>query len=485
MSSPSESWKDTKFDRSERLALVAILGGVLITVLDITIVNLALPSIGVDLHVQPNQASLILPAYLVPYGGLLLFMSRCGDRWGRTRIYAVGITAFLFGSIVCAMAPSLAGLIVGRGIQGIGASCIASVSMALVADQFEIVHKRARAFGAYATVAALAGVVGVVLGGVLIDWLGWRAIFWINVPIGGAVLWAMAAIRPTSSSSTTIRFEFWAASAISVAFAATILLLDPPTSLTRSNQVLMTSLAVVGFTVFMWRQATSPQPLVPRTLMGHPSHWAAGSAMALWNGARLSWLLLGASYLQTTVQMTATRAALWFVPANITVALVSLYASSRFSRRLGPGTASAVGLLMAAIGLVGMGQTAIEWVPWRFILAMVCTGAGSGLAFNPLLQSIMQGVDPDARGAASGMGTTFMILGGSMSFSLILTISRALGSFRGLADDPSSLPVIPGFLVAAAFALLAALLGLLAQRMMDRTSDADGGTTGVVSPSDP
>jgi len=453
--------------RQRWLALYVLCAGVLMIVLDTTIVNVALPSIREDLRFTETSLVWVVNAYMLTFGGFLLLGGRLGDLFGHRRLFLLGITLFTLASLACGAAGSQPMLIGARAVQGIAGAIVSAVALSLIMDLFTAPADRAKAMGIYGFVCAAGGSVGVLLGGVLTSVLNWHWIFLVNLPIGIAVCGCCRALLPEDRSTA-------AGGRLDIAGSATVTsaLMLAVYAIVNGNGAGWTSVQTIGLlavtslllALFLGIEAQVRAPLMPLGLFKLRNVATANAIGILWAAAMFAWFFIAALYLQRVLGYTAMQVGLAFLPANLIMAAFSVGLSAKVVMRFGIRLPLATGLLLAAAGLAlfarapASGTFALDVLP-----AMVLLGLGAGLAFNPLLLAAMSDVAPRDSGLASGVVNTSFMMGGAIGLAVLASLADASTSTAlrsGLAPAAAQAAGYHvAFAVGAAFALAASILG--------------------------
>ena len=453
--------------RQRWLALYVLCAGVLMIVLDTTIVNVALPSIREDLRFTETSLVWVVNAYMLTFGGFLLLGGRLGDLFGHRRLFLLGITLFTLASLACGAAGSQPMLIGARAVQGIAGAIVSAVALSLIMDLFTAPADRAKAMGIYGFVCAAGGSVGVLLGGVLTSVLNWHWIFLVNLPIGIAVYGCCRALLPEDRSTA-------AGGRLDIAGSATVTsaLMLAVYAIVNGNGAGWTSVQTIGLlavtslllALFLGIEAQVRAPLMPLGLFKLRNVATANAIGILWAAAMFAWFFIAALYLQRVLGYTAMQVGLAFLPANLIMAAFSVGLSAKVVMRFGIRLPLATGLLLAAAGLAlfarapASGTFALDVLP-----AMVLLGLGAGLAFNPLLLAAMSDVAPRDSGLASGVVNTSFMMGGAIGLAVLASLADASTSTAlrsGLATAAAQAAGYHvAFAVGAAFALAASILG--------------------------
>src|SRR6266511_2544868 len=385
-------------DRTRWLALYVLCLASLMIVLDVTIVNVALPSIRKDLGFSETSLAWVVNAYLLTYGGLLLLGGRLGDLFGHRRLFIFVIAFFTGASLLCGLATSQGFLVAARAVQGIGGAVASAVSLSLVMTLFTEQGDRAKAMGVFGFVAAGGGSIGVLLGGILTDSLNWHWIFLVNFPIGVLVCVLCLRLIPGSRGPATgARLDVAGAVTVTVALMLAVY------AIVNGNEQGWTSgrtLGVLGvaaalLAVFFGIEAKGASPLVPLRRFGRRNTAVANVVGVLWAAAMFAWFFLSALYLQLVLGYSPLQVGLSFLPANLIMGAFSIGLSAKLVMRFGIRAPLALGLSLAAIGLVLFvrapvdGSFVVDVLP-----SMILLGFGAGMAFNPVLLAAMCDVGP-------------------------------------------------------------------------------------------
>src|ERR671937_742040 len=457
----------TMDNRTRWFALYVLCLGSLMIVLDVTIVNVALPSIKKDLGFSETSLAWVVNAYLLTYGGFLLLGGRLGDLFGPRRLFLAGIAVFTLASLLCGLADAKLLLIGARTGQGPGGAVASAVSLSVMMNLFTEPAERAKAMGVFGFVAAGGGSLGVLLGGILTDTINWHWIFLVNLPIGIVVFVLSLRLLP-GSRGTAVERRLDVAGAITVTGALMLAVY----AIVNGNQAGWTSAqtlgllgaAIVVLAIFLGIEARVPAPLMPLGLFRLRNLSVANIVGVLWAAAMFAWFFLSALYLQQVLGYSPLQVGLSFLPANLIMGVFSLGLSAKLVMRFGIRKPLAVGLLLAATGLALFirapvhGDFVIDVLP-----SMIFLGFGAGMAFNPVLLAAMNDVEPTESGLASGIVNTAFMMGGALGLAVLASIAASRTTSLS-ASGESHLSALTGgyhaaFLVGAIFAAVAATLG--------------------------
>ena len=448
-------------------ALYVLCSGVLMIVLDTTIVNVALPSIREDLKFSQTSLVWVVNAYMLTFGGFLLLGGRLGDLFGHRRMFLLGLILFTAASVGCGLAPSRGVLIAARAVQGLGGAVVTAVALSLIMGLFTENADRAKAMGIYGFVCSAGGSIGVLLGGFLTTTLNWHWIFLVNVPIGVLVYAFCLRLLP-HAPGTASGTKLDVAGAITVTgslMLAVYGIVNGHELGWTSTQTLATlAAAVILLVIFLIIEARVRNPLMPLSIFRLRNVATANVAGVLWAAAMFAWFFISALYLQLVLGYSAMQVGLSFLPANLIMAAFSLGLSAKIVVRFGIRAPLAAGLAVAATGLALFARAPLDG---HFIVdvlpGMTLLGIGAGIAFNPLLLGAMSDVAPSESGLASGVVNTAFMMGGALGLAVLASFAASRTDAL-LAVDTSPAAALAGgyrlaFILGAAAAAIAATVG--------------------------
>jgi EmrB/QacA subfamily drug resistance transporter len=449
-------------DRNRWIALYVLCGGMLMIVLDATIVNVALPSIQDDLGFSQSALAWVVNAYLIAFGGLLLLAGRFGDLLGQRRIFLIGLAIFTVASLVCATAQSQGMLIGARFVQGAGGAIASAVILGMIVTMFPEPREQAKAIGVYSFVASAGASIGLLAGGVLTEAINWHWIFFVNVPIGAAIAFLAVRLVPDREGIGLSA----GADVPGAVLATTGLMIGVYTLLEAGEQgwgsahtlgLGALSLALVG--AFVVRQARIPNPLMPLRLFRSRNVAGANIVMALLVVGFFGMFFLGALYLQGILGYSALGVGLAFLPSCVVMGTLSLGYAEKLIMGIGPKAALIAGLTAAAAGLLLFARAPVDgsWVV-DVLPVMLLLGTGAGLAFPALMTLAMSGATESDAGLASGLVNTTVQVGGAIGLAVLATLATERTDAL-LADGVSSAAALnSGYHLA--YLIGAALVGL-------------------------
>jgi EmrB/QacA subfamily drug resistance transporter len=446
------------------LALYVLCAGVLMIVLDTTIVNVALPSIREDLGFTETSLVWVVNAYMLTFGGFLLLGGRLGDLYGRRRLFLLGITLFTLASLACGLSNSQWLLVAARAVQGLGGAVVTAIALSLIMNLFTEPADRAKAMGIYSFVCAGGGSIGVLAGGVLTSALNWHWVFLVNLPIGVLVYALCRVLLPDSrAEATRRRLDIGGAVTVTASSMLAVYAIV-------NGDVVLLAIAAVLLAVFLLIEARVAAPLMPLGLFRLRSVATANVVGILWAAAMFAWFFISALYMQIVLGYSALHVGLAFLPANLIMAAFSLGLSARLVMRFGIRIPLAGGLVLAAAGLA---LFALSPVDGRFAVhvlpGMTLLGVGCGMALNPVLLAAMSDVAPSDSGLASGIVNTSFMMGGALGLAVLASLAAGRTEALLGSGAPSPVALTGGYAVAfgvgAAFAAAAALLSALLLRV--------------------
>lgn len=455
------------------LALFILCAGALMIVLDTTIVNVALPSIKTSLGFSDTGLVWVVNAYMITFAGFLLLGGRLGDLFGHRRVFLIGLAVFTLASLTCGLSQSQWMLITARAVQGLGGAITNAVALSLILTLFVSDHDRARAMGFFGFVAAGGGAIGVFLGGLLTGSFDWHWIFFINIPIGVVVFVLSLWLLPHSKlEGAPKHLDLWGAltvtAALMLAMYGTIGGNQAGWLSAQTLGLLFAALVFLGIFIAIERRTRSP--LMPLSIFSVPNVTAVSLIGILWSAAMFTWFFLSALYMQLILGYAPFTIGLAFLPANIIMAIFSVWLSAKIIDRVGVKLPLILGMLLIALGLALFAFAPLEGSLWLHIMpAMFALGFGCGMAFNPVLLAGTQHVPQDEAGLASGVLNTAFMMGGSLGLAVLASVAAwrtAALLARGSAHVPALLSGYhAAFWVGAVAGLGAAAVAMLFVRI--------------------
>jgi len=459
-------------NRQRWATLLVVCMAQLMIVLDVTIVNVALPAIQRDLHFTQGNLTWVVNGFLITFGSLLLLAGRLGDLLGRKRVFLGGVVIFTLASVLCGAAPSAGWLVGARFLQGVGAAAQASVILAIIVTEFPEPDARARAMSSYVFVSVAGGSLGLLAGGLLTEALSWHWIFFVNVPIGIAAVAFGRALIPTDNGLGFGEGIDWLGSLLitGAMMSAIYAVVQATTHGWISAPVLgFGAIAATLLAVFLAVEKRVANPIVPMRIFASPGLVNANLIRGLLVTGMYSTFFLGTLYLEHARHYSAIEAGAAFLPWTLTVAALSQGITARFVAAFGPLRVLVAGLTVAAGGLLLFSTVgpATSFFPTIFF-ACFAIGFGIGNAFMPLLTIAMADIPPADAGLGSGITNVSQQIAGALGLAVLGTVATNRTKTL-LASHHSSVESLIGgyrlsFLVAAGACAFGAALALLLLR---------------------
>src|SRR6516162_5384464 len=421
MTSPTSN-----INRWRAFALLAV--AFFMTIIDLTIVNVSLPTIGRDLHFSPTNLQWVVTAYALTFGGLLLLGGRAADLLGRRRILMLGLGVFTVASLACGLATGDAFLIGARAVQGVGAAIMLPAALSIVMNMFEEGAERNKALGVWGGLGAAGATVGLIAGGLLTRYAGWQYIFYLNVPIGATALVLAPRVVPESRLATERR-RFDVAGAIT-GTAGLVLLVDAISQApqygwgaTRTLALLAASVALLG--AFLMIESRVESPLLPLSIFRLRTLAGANVAGLLLGGSFFAFVFVGTLYMQQVMHYSALQSGVAWLAASLTsVALAGL--SQLLVTRGGAKIVMAIGMTLIGAGVIWATQMPVHG---RFLAnlagPLIIVGAGTAFAFIPISIAALAGVAEHQAGLAAGLLNTSQQLGGAIGIAIASSIAAS------------------------------------------------------------
>ena len=425
--------------RNPWLVLVLVCMAQFMVILDATIVNVALPSIQADLGMSEANLQWIVNSYAITFGGFLLLGGRAGDLMGRKLVFLAGVVIFTGASLANGLAPTSEFLIVFRGVQGLGAALIAPAALSIITTTFAEGQERTKAMGVWAAIAVGGGAVGLVLGGMLTDWLSWPWIFFVNVPVGIAVFAAAWRYVPESKDEHAHKsFDVAGATTVTAGLIALVY------GIVKAQEKGWTSLHTGGFfalafallAAFVVIESRSQEPLVRLSIFRVPTVRAANVTMFLVAAGLFAMFFFNTLYLQRVLGYSALEAGFAFLPFTAGI-VIGAGLSQRLVPKLGAREVPLIGMPLAIAGLLLFtrlepgGSYVTDLLP-----GIMLASIGMGLTFVPITLIATSGIPGDDAGLASGLYNTSQQIGGALGLAVLNTLAvsktdEVLASTRG------------------------------------------------------
>ena len=413
----------TRDVRRERLTLLAMCFGLFMIMLDNTIVNVALPSIQRDVHASPETLAWTVNAYVVAFAALILLGGKLGDRFGRRRMFVVGLAIFTAASAACALSTTAGALVAARAVQGVGAALLNPLSLSILVATFPR-RRLSAAIGVWAGISGLGLAIGPLLGGVLVENADWSAVFWINVPIGiVAAFVTLHAVR--ESRDLTLRSVDLPGAAL-----VTLALFCVVWGLIKSDTHGFGSAYVIGFLVaglgllaaFVTWERRADDPMLPLSFFSRRLFSVSDAVMLLVGFAMFGAIFYGALFLQNIQGYSALQAGIRTLPWTLMILLVAPLAG-RLNARIGARAPATVGMLLLAAGLYGLARLQAD-SPYSSIWPyFVLAGIGTALAMPTLSATAMSAIAATKAGVASGVLNTARQVGGALGIAVLTAVA--------------------------------------------------------------
>jgi EmrB/QacA subfamily drug resistance transporter len=436
-------------DSRRWLALVVLCVGMLMIVLDVTVVNVALPSIQTDLGFSQSSLAWVVNAYLISFGGLLLLAGRLGDLVGRKQVFMLGLAVFTVASLLCGTAQSQAMLIAARFVQGVGGAMTSAVILGMIVTMFPEPREQAKAIGIYGFVASAGGSIGLLAGGILTEAINWHWIFFINLPIAVGTALCAARLIPRDRGIGLGR----GADVLGAVLVTSALMLGVYT-IVKASEYGWGSLHTLGLggasltllAAFVARQARAANPLMPLRVFRSRSVTGANLVQVVVVAGMFGMFFLGTLYLERVLGFDPLEIGLAFLPSTIVMGVFSAVISARLTARLGAHATLVPALLLILGGLALFARVPVDGAYLVDVMpAVILVGMGAGLAFPSLMMLGMAGVDPADAGLASGLINTTAQVGGALGLAVLATLASGRSEDLLAAGDAAPAALTGGY----------------------------------------
>ncbi|BDI22958.1 MFS transporter [Herbiconiux sp. L3-i23] len=430
--------------------LAIVLLSYFMILLDNSVIFTALPSLENDLRLGAGELSWVQDAYTLVFGGLLLLGARAGDLLGRRRVFVFGLVVFSAASLLIGLAQSDWWIIGGRALQGVGAAIVAPSSLSLITSSFPAGRERSRAVALYGATAGIGASLGLVVGGALAHWISWRAGFFVNVPIGIAMILLAPRFLPESARSQG-RFDAFGAVATTLGIGAIVLAVIESADTSWTSPVTLGALAVgvLLLVALVVNEARAAQPIMPLRLFASRIRTGAYLARMLYMGAMIGFFYFTTQYLQDILGLNPLQAGIGFLPMTVVNFAVAM-AIPRITRRFGETPPLLAGVALTLVGMFWLSRLDADSNYLLSVAApMVVIGAGQGLVFAPLTSAGIAGVRDEDAGAASGLVNTFHQLGMSVGLGVLVAVAAPFANDGGAAVGAVSAALTAGAVLLA------------------------------------
>ena len=451
-------------------ALVLLAAAQFVVVLDASIVNVALPTIGGDLRVDQDNLSWVVNAYVLTFGGFLLLGGRAGDLFGRRRVFAFGLALFTFASLLCGLAGSQGLMVAARALQGVGGAIIAPAALSIIITTFTEPESRAKAMGVWAFVVSGGASMGVLLGGVLTQTMGWPWIFFVNLPVGLA---ALALCRPLldPDPKPDLRggFDLTGAFLVTASLVAAVYAIVGATNNPPALTALLFLVAATLMVAFAAVERRAEAPLVPPGVFARSRNLTVSNViMALAVVGMVGWFFFSALYLQRVLGYDSLATGLSYLPATLALGAISQGPAAWAVARFGIKPTIVGGLGLMALGLVLFARAPVGGSFLVHVLpGMLVLGVGAAFGFMAVILASTAGVPEREAGLASGLVNTSQQMGGALGLAALAALAAYAAGIADVRSDVSALNsgYHAAFLAGAGCVVLGALIAALLLRL--------------------
>ena len=467
-------------DRSRWIALGVLCTGMLMIVLDMTIVNVALPSIQADLGFSQSSLAWVVNAYLIAFAGLLLLAGRLGDLAGRRNVFVAGLGVFTVASLLCGLAVNQEMLIAARFLQGIGGALTSAVILGMIVTMFSNPREQAKAIGVFAFVASAGAAVGLLAGGILTQFLNWHWIFFVNLPIGAVtVIAARRTIAPERGAGLRAGADVPGAVLITGAMMLGVFTIVDPAAQDgwlAGKTLGLTAGSLALLAGFIVRQHTARHPLMPLRIFSSRALVGANLVQVLGGAGMFGMFFLGSLYLRRILGYDPLQIGLAFLPVAVVMGTLSVRYTDRVVMRFGARTP-----MLAGLGLIAAGLALFASVPAsgggylsHVFPVAVLVGTGAGLCFPALMALAMSSATPQDAGLASGLVNATGQVGGALGLAVLATVSGSRTSTLIARHTPTAVALTDGYHLAfwIACGLVVAAAGIAATVLRSQPAPA-------------
>ncbi|MET8643930.1 MFS transporter [Streptomyces sp. NPDC004096] len=460
--------------RRRLLVLAICCMSLLIVSLDNTVLNVALPSMQKELHASVSGLQWTIDAYTLVLASLLMLSGSTADRIGRRRVFQAGLVIFTIGSLLCSLAPNLDSLIVFRMVQAVGGSMLNPVAMSIITNTFTDPRERARAIGVWGGVVGISMAAGPIVGGLLVDSVGWRSIFWINLPVGLAALLLTVLFVPESRAPKARRPDpVGQLLVIALLGSLTYAIIEAPSS-SAAGVLAFAAVALIALLALLWYEPRRDEPLIDLRFF-RSAPFSGATVVAVSAFAALSgFLFLSTLYLQNVRGLDALHAGLWMLPMAV-MCFVCAPLSGRLVGSRGPRfSLVTAGIAMTASGLLFAAFEA-ETSDVTLVIGYVLFGLGFGFVNAPITNTAVSGMPRTQAGVAAAVASTSRQIGGTLGVAVVGSV-LASGVHTGPYREVFVSAARPGWWILTACGLAVLLLGALttgrwARGTAERTAD--------------
>lgn len=478
-------------ERVNKGALLAvILVANFMVTLDIAIVNVALPSLQVDLGVDPADLQWVVTMYALMLGGFLLLGGRAADLLGRRNVLVAGLGLFTAASLVAGLSNDLGLLIAARGFQGLGAALVVPSALSILANTFAEGEERTKAIGAFGAVGGSAATIGVIAGGALTSGPGWEWIFFLNVPIGAVLIGLVMKVVPAAGPSARRGADVLGAMLVTSGLLTLVFGINkgPEYGWDSGRTIGLLAAGIALLVAFVVVEANASAPLLPLAMFKRRTLSAANLVAALVFASFFATIFQASLFMQQVLEYSAIRTGVAYIPIAGTTVVIAAAIAPIVVQRIGSGASLAIGQVLAAGGLVLLSQAPPDASYWSEVFpGFLLIGIGTGFAAMASEVAAFIGVEEEVSGLAGGMIETSREVGGALGVAIVATVafSRTSDVMADRGGDADALPVAltegfqSGSLVAAGFAIVAALASAFVLRPAEKAAAATPSTSDV------
>ena len=456
-------------DRRRWAALIVLCTGMLMIVLDLTVVNVALSAIQSDLGFSEAGLAWVVNGYMIPFGGLLLLAGRLGDLLGRRRVFLAGVGVFTASSLGCGLARNEAMLVAARFVQGVGGALTSAVILGMIVTMFPDRREQARAIGAFAFVASAGGAVGLLVGGTLTQAVSWHWIFFVNIPIGAlTATFAVRLVDPDTAPRARVGADVLGATLVTAALMLGVYAIVGPAATdgwSAPATLWAGGASLACFAAFLVRERTAANPLVPLSIFRSRNDTGANLIQIAGTAGMFGIFFMGSLYLKRVLGYDAMQIGLAFLPVTVLMGTLSVRFTEPLVSRFGARATMTGGLVLITVGLLlftrapADGTYAVDVLP-----VLVLLGVGAGLTFPALMTVAMSDAGGTDAGLASGLVNTTGQVGAALGLAVLATLSAARTAGRQHAGVATQVALTDGyhlaFWIAAVLAAVGALLAV-------------------------
>ncbi len=467
----------TTADPGRWWALALLCSAYFMVILDVSIVNVALPSIQADLNFSQDNLQWVLSAYALTFGGFLLLGGRVADHLGRRRVFMAGVALFTVASLLCGLSSSEGMLIAFRALQGLGAAILSPAALSIITTTFNEGAERNKALGIWGAMGGSGAAVGVLAGGVLTKWFGWEWIFFVNVPVGAGVLcFTRSIVRESRVESEERHFDALGAGVITSGLVLLVF------ALTQANRVGWASAQTIGVlaaaavlhALFVVVELRSKAPLVPLGIFARLRTLTGANIVAfLVGGLTFAMFFMLSLYMQQVLGLSALQTGAGYLAVALT-AIASAGVAQALTTKVGVKPVMIVGVSLMGLGNLWFtqvsagGSYAVDLLPGFFAI-----GIGIGFAFVPLSIAALAGITPHEAGLASGLFNTSQQIGGALGVAVFATVSTTRTSHLFASGESKASALTGGFSLAFWVAVGFAAVALVATLAMIRREEIE------------